>query len=75
MIASQSKAAWCGKLGKVKYTMKHIIEIIFWLIMAATLAVYSVLFIVTLGDVINSALCLIVSYGCIIAAYRRSIFI
>ena len=55
--------------------MKHILEIIFWLIMAATLAVYSVLFIVTLGDVINSALCLIVSYGCIIAAYRRSIFI
>lgn len=55
--------------------MTHLIEIIFWFIMATITAIYSVLFIVTLGDVLNSALCLIVSYGCLIAAYRRSIFI
>ena len=55
--------------------MLNILEIIIWFVAGVVLAAYSILFIINLGDLWLSFLCLAFAYGSIFMAYRRSIFI
>lgn len=54
-------------------TCLHIFEILFWAIGAVVLAIYSLLFIINLGDLGLSVFCLMAAYGSIFMAYRHAI--